>query len=57
MALYSAKRGLPLHHTHSWFVSRHRIPEGTGTFTEKLSYLGYLSLLIFMIFKSSCCLA
>ena len=54
MALYSAKTWADISSYNSWFVSRHRISYGTWTFTEKLSYLGYLSLFIFMIFKSSC---
>ena len=54
MALYSAKTWVDISSYCSWFVFRHRIPQGTGTFTEKLVYLGYLSLLMFMIFKFSC---
>ena len=54
MALYSAKTWVDILSYNTWFVSRHRLPLGTGTFTEKLSKLGYLSLFIFMIFKSSC---
>ena len=53
MALYSAKTWVDFSSCNSWFVSRHRIPYGTWTFTEKLSCLGYLSLLVFVIFKSS----
>ena len=48
------KRGLAFHHKIHGLFSWHRIPKGTGTFTEKHLYLGYVSLLIFMIFKSSC---
>ena len=42
MALYSAKTWVDISSYNSWFVSRHRIPYGTGTFKEKLSYLGYI---------------
>ena len=52
MALYSAKTWVDMSSYNSWFVSRHRISYGTWSFTEKFSYLGYLSLLICMIFKA-----
>ena len=54
MVLYSAKPWVDISSYSSGFVSRHRIAYGTRIFTEKRSYLGYLSLLIFMICKSSC---
>ena len=51
MALYSViKKGVGI----QGLVSRHRISQGTGTFTERFLLFDCLSRLVFVIFQSSC---
>ena len=54
MALHSARTWVDVSSYIHGLVSRHRISYGTGTFTERLLLLDYLSQLIFEIFRSSC---